>query len=148
MIGKPNELVQWLFTQDREKLFEIKEHKEKRSLTSNSYAWQLLSKIADALRKSKEEVYLEYLKQYGQSEVVSVLEHIDVTGYFKYCEEIGTGTVNGKKFKHYRIIKGSSEYNTKEMAIFIDGIVEEAKQMDIETLPPAELERLKERWKA
>lgn len=148
MIGKPNELVQWLFTQDREKLFEIKEHKEKRSLTSNSYAWQLLSKIADALRKSKEEVYLEYLKQYGQSEVVSVLEHIDVTGYFKYYEEIGTGTVNGKKFKHYRIIKGSSEYNTKEMAIFIDGIVEEAKQMDIETLPPAELERLKERWKA
>lgn len=148
MIGKPNELVQWLFTQDREKLFEIKEHKEKRSLTANAYAWLILSKIADAHRKSKEEVYLEYLKQYGQSEVVSVLEHIDVTGYFKYYEEIGTGTVQGKKFKHYRIIKGSSEYNTKEMAIFIDGIVEEAKQMDIETLPPAELDRLKERWKA
>lgn len=148
MIGKPEEIVKWLFEQDREKLFEIKEHKEKRSLTANAYAWVLLSKIADVFRKSKEEVYLEYLKQYGQSEVVSVLEHIDVTGYFKYYEEIGTGTVNGKKFKHYRIIKGSSEYNTKEMAIFIDGIVEEAKQMDIETLPPAELERLKERWKA
>ena len=29
MIGKAEELVQWLWNQDREKVFEIKEHKEK-----------------------------------------------------------------------------------------------------------------------
>lgn len=37
--------------------------------------------------------------------------------------------------------------DTKQMSILIDGIVQEAKQLDIETLPPAELTRLKEGWK-
>ena len=86
MIGSPEDIVQWLWQQDRDKIFEIKEHKEKRSLTANAYAWSLIGKIADALRTSKEETYLTMLKRYGQSEMVSVLSSIDVTGYFKYYE--------------------------------------------------------------
>jgi hypothetical protein len=34
------------------------------------------------------------------------------------------------------------------MAILIDGIISEAKDLEIETLPPREVERLKEMWKA
>ena len=147
MIGKAEELVRWLWNQDRDKLFEIKEHKEKRSLTANAYAWSLIGKIADALRLSKEETYLNMLKRYGQSEMVSVLSSIDVTGYFKYFEPIATTMLQGKEFTHYKIFKGSSEYDSREMAVLIDGIVSEAKELDIETLPPAEVERLKEMWK-
>ena len=146
MIGKAEELVRWLWNQDRDKLFEIKEHKEKRSLTANAYAWSLIGKIADALRLSKEETYLNMLKRYGQSEMVSVLSSIDVTGYFKYFEPIATTMLQGKEFTHYKIFKGSSEYDSREMAVLIDGIVSEAKELDIETLPPAEVERLKEMW--
>lgn len=146
MIGKPQEIIQWLFNQDRDKLFEIKEHREKRSLTANAYAWALIGKIADVLRTSKDEVYLLMLKRYGQSEVVSVLSFIDVSGYFKYYEKIGSGTVQGKEFTHYKIYKGSSEYDSKEMAILIDGIISEAKELDLETLPPREIERLKKAW--
>ena len=40
------------------------------------------------------------------------------------------------------MIKGSSEYDTKEMSSFIDGIISEAKGLGIETLPPEELERM------
>lgn len=146
MIGTPEQIIQWLFGQDREKVFEIKEHKEKRSLTANAYAWSLIGKIADALRLSKDETYLMMLKRYGQSDMVSVLSSIDVTGYFKYFEPIANTTLQGKEFTHYRVFKGSSEYNSKEMAILIDGIVQEAKDLDIEILPPAEVERLKEMW--
>lgn len=146
MIGKPEELVRWLFSQDREKVFEIKEHKEKRSLNANAYAWSLIGKIADALRTSKEETYLTMLKRYGQSEMVSVVSSIDVSGYFKYYEPIATTSLQGKEFTHYRVYKGSSEYDSREMAILIDGIVSEAKEMDIETLPPNEIERIKEMW--
>lgn len=147
MIGKPQDLIQWLFNQDREKLFEIKEHREKRSLTANAYAWALIGKIADAIRADKEDVYLKMLKSYGQSEVVSVLSNIDITGYIKYYEIIGHATLQGKKFTHYRIYKGSSEYDTQEMAVLIDGIISDAKELEIETLPPAELERLKQNWR-
>lgn len=146
MIGKPEECVRFLFEQDREKLFEIKEHKEKRSLNANAYAWALMGKIADELKTSKDEVYLEMLKRYGQSDIVSVLSEINVTRYFKYFEEIGRATLQGKEFTHYRIFQGSSEYNTKEMAILIDGIISEAQELNIDVLPADEIERLKERW--
>jgi hypothetical protein len=127
---------------------ELKEYKEKRSLNSNGYAWVLITKIADVLRNSKEEVYLEMLKRYGQSEIVSVLSSIDVTGYFKYYEVAGTSTLNSKEFTHYKVYKGSSEYDTREMSILIDGIVSEAKELGIETLPPEEIENLKNMWRA
>lgn len=147
MTGNALQIIDWLFAQDKDKVFEIKEHKEKRSLNANAYAWSLISKIADALRMSKEECYLLMLKRYGQSEIVSVLSEIDVSGYFKYYEPIATATLQGKEFTHYKIFKGSSEYDTREMSILIDGIVSEAKEMDIETLPPGEVERLKNMWR-
>ena len=127
---------------------ELKEHREKRSLNSNSYAWVLITKIADVLRANKEEVYLEMLKRYGQSEIVSVLSSIDITGYFKYYDIAGTSTLNNKEFTHYKCFKGSSEYDTREMSILIDGIVSEAKTLGIETLSPEEIENLKNSWRA
>lgn len=147
MIGKPEEIMRWLWNQDREKLFEIKQHREKRSLTANAYAWVLIGKIADVIRASKDEVYLMMLKRYGQSEVISVVANVSLEGYFKYFDIIGQGIVNDTLFSHYRVYKGSSEYDTREMAVLIDGIISEAKELDIETLPPAEIARMKEMWR-
>lgn len=143
MIGSPKELIRWLLLQPDDARLEIKPYKEKRSLNANAYAWTLIQKIADVLRQDKNKVYVEMLDRYGQSEVVSVRADIDVNGIFKYFKEIGTGTVNGKEFTHYRVFKGSSEYDAKEMSILIDGIVSEAKDLGIETLTPEELQRLK-----
>lgn len=92
------------------------------------------------MRKSKEDVYFQMLKDYGQSEFVSVLSDIDVHGYFKYYEEYGNGRVQGKDFTHYKVYKGSSEYDSKEMSILIDGIIQEARNIGIETITPAEKE--------
>lgn len=150
MVGKANKLITYLVGQleiNKDKEFEIKEYKPKRSRNANNYAWSLITKIADALRLDKEEVYLDMLKHYGQSEMVSVLSEIDVKGYFKYYEKVGETVLNGKEFSHYKIFKGSSEYTTSEMNIFINGIVQEAEQLDIETLTPIEIERLKQAWK-
>lgn len=141
MIGTPLELIAWLTSQP-EKKYEITEYHEKRSLSANAYAWVLINKIADVLRKSKEEVYFQMLKDYGQSEFVSVRTNINVKGFFKYYEEWGRGFVDGKEFTHYKVFKGSSEYNSKEMAILIDGIIQEAQNLGIETITPAEKERL------
>lgn len=142
MIGNSQEIIQWLFEQDREKQFTIKEYKPKRSLSQNAYAWKLITEIGNILRKSKEEVYLQMLKDYGQSEVVSILSDVIPDGYFKYFEAIGTGIVNDKEFIHYKIYKGSSEFDSKEMTIFIDGIIQECTQLGIPTLTPDEIASL------
>ena len=148
MVGKVDDLIKWLLNQDRDKLFEVKEYKEKRSLNANAYAWLLIGKIADAQRLKKEDVYLQMLKDYGQSEIVSVLSSIDVSGYFKYYEPIAEVELQGKLFTHYRIIKGSSHYNTHEMSILIDGIVSECQQCGIDVMPDEEIRRLVDKWKS
>lgn len=144
MIGNSQQIIQWLFQQkDLEKKFEIKEHRQKRSLNANAYCWALIGEIADVLRKSKEDVYLAMLRDYGQSEIISVRSDINIIGYFKYYEKFGTGTVNGKEFTHYKVYKGSSEFDTREMSIFIDGVIQEAQALDIQTLTPTQIAELK-----
>jgi hypothetical protein len=120
--------------------------REKRSLNANRYAWALINEIANVNRASKDEVYVEMLKHYGQSQMVSVLKSVDVSRYFKYYEPVATVTLQGKEFTHYRVYIGSSEYDTREMAVFIDGIVSEAKELGIDTMTPSEINELKERW--
>lgn len=142
MRGRPSDLVAWLFEQPKDKVFEVKEYHPKRSLNANAYAWALIGQIADVLRKSKEEVYFEMLKAYGQIEFVSVRSDIDVKGYFKYFEEYGKGHVEGREFTHYKVYKGSSEFDSREMSILLDGIIQEAKAQGIETITPAEKQRM------
>lgn len=143
MTGTPLQIIQWLYGKNKDKKFTIKEFREKRSLDQNAYCWKLITEIGNVLRKSKEEVYLQMLKDYGQSEIVSILSSINPKGYFKYYEAIGTGIVNNREFTHYKIFKGSSEFDSKEMSILLDGVIQECKQLGIETLTPDEIAHLK-----
>lgn len=131
---------------DKDLDIEAKQHREKRSLNANAYCWLLIGKLADVLKTGKDEMYLTMLKRYGQSELVSVKSSIDVKGYFKYYEVAGTSILNEKEFTHYKVFKGSSEYDTREMSILIDGIVSEAKEQGIQTLTPDELAKIKALW--
>lgn len=126
---------------------EIKKYRQKRSTNANAYCWTLINQLGNVLNMNKEEVYLMMLKRYGQCEMVSIKSEININGYFKYYDIAGSTILNGKEFTHYRIYKGSSEYDTKEMAILIDGIVQECKEQNIETMTPQELEQLKQAWK-
>lgn len=146
MIGKADEVIKWLLNQDREKTFEVKPYHPKRSLNANAFCWHLCNEMANRLRTSKDEVYQEMLKRYGQSKVISVLSEIDISRFVKYYEEIGKGHVEGKEFTHYRCFIGSSEYDSREMAILIDGIISEAQELGIDTLPTTAVERMKALW--
>lgn len=44
---------------------EIKEHREKRSLDSNAYAWLLIDRLAEKLRIPKTEIYRRYIREIG-----------------------------------------------------------------------------------
>lgn len=132
---------------DKDKLsIEVKQFRQHRSLNANAYAWLLIGQIADILRAGKDEIYLKLLKRYGQSELISVLSHVPIGNYVKYYEEAGESKLNGKDFTHYRVYKGSSEFDTREMSIFIDGVVSEAKELGIQTETPNQIAEMKARW--
>ena len=146
--GKIEKFLQLIFRLDKDTVYDVKidKHREKRSLNANAYLWKLVTEIGNILNKSKEEVYLQILIDYVQSEMVSILSEIDVKGYFKYYKLAGTSILNGKEFNHYKIYKGSSEYDTKEMSILLNGVVQEAKNLGIKTKDDIEVERLLEEW--
>lgn len=143
MIGNAQAIIAWLFEQDKQKIFEIKEKKKKRSLTANSYYWSLLNQLASVMRMDNQECHFLMLKRYGQYEVVSIRSDVSLHSYFKYYEEIGKGTVNGKEFTHYKIYKGSSQMDSKEFAILLDGVRSECEEVGIPTLTPSEIAQLK-----
>lgn len=85
--------------------YEIERKRKKRSNDANALCWKLCTEIANVLRTEKESIYVDMLKKYGQSDIVSVVSSVNVKGYFKYYDEFGKGTVNGKEFTHYKCIR-------------------------------------------
>ena len=144
MVGTAETLVKWLFNQDRAKLFEIKAHTEKRTLTQNAYMWSLINEIANKMRLSKEDTYLKMIKDYSQSMLVTIKADIDVTKFFKYYEFERETKINGVNFKIYKVYEGSSQMDKNEFRVLLDGVIQEAEQLGICTLTPAEIDKL--RW--
>jgi len=143
LIGNAEQIIHWLFNQDKTKLYEINENTKHRTLTQNAYAWSLITQLGNKLNLSKDEIYLDMLKHYGQSTIISIKSDIDIKGFFKYYEKLGESEVKGKLFSHYKVFKGSSEYTTIEMKIFIDGIIQECENVGIPTLTEEQINSLK-----
>ena len=131
---------------------EIKKWRKKRSLDANAYLWVLCTAIAEKRECSKEEVYEEMLQHYGcfyQDEngdyiVITLRADIDtskIDGHWKFFKQSEDG-----RFKSYLMIKGSSQYDSCEMAKFLDLVIQDAKQEGIETATPNEIERMKALW--
>lgn len=143
MVGTVKELIPEMLKLDESKEYEVKEHKHKRSLNANAYYWVLVNKIADALNQSKEFIHLCMLKQYGQRYVLCVPYDTPIENLVKYYEQDGVRKQGDRLFKTYNVYLPSSEMNTYEMSKLIDGTVEEAQSMGIETMTPDELAHLK-----
>ena len=143
MVGNAEQIIHWLFNQDKDKLFEIKENSKHRTLTQNAYAWSLINELANKLNISKEDMYLKMLKDFGQSTILSIKQEIDISGFFKYYEIIGESELNGKIFTHIKVFKGSSQFDTKEMTVFLNGIIQECESVGIPTLTEEQIKKLK-----
>ncbi len=140
----------------------VKQWRDKRSLDANAYYWVLITKLGDKLNLSKPHLHNILLRRYGQPEVIDgkmiylVLPDTDQgvrkadeaeTYHIKPTSEVKTGR-NGERFRTYVMLRGSSTYNTEEMAHLIDGLVSECKEVGIETATPEELSRMLELYEA
>lgn len=141
MIGNKRQVANYMANFKEDVKFEIKEYKDKRGLRANRYYWSLINELANVLRMSKEEVHRDILTHYGQSVLVSVTAEADL-GVFKYYSEVGESILNGKLFKHIKVYKPSSEMDSKEFSILLDGLIQECKQQDITTLDEIEIKEM------
>ena len=138
----------------------LKPHREGRSRNANAYFYALVGKLADALNTSKAYIHNLMLRRYGQIQVVDgrpvwlilpdtdeVTEKLDEDETIHVCptNEVKTGK-DGRIYRTYLLLKGSHEFDTKEMSVLIDGVVSECKAAGIETLPSSEIEEIKQKW--
>ena len=133
---------------------EIKEHRQKRSLDANAYAWVLINKIADSLRITPIEIYRQAIQGIGGNyEVIPIKD--EAADHFKQiweakglgwpCVDMGKSKIDG--YRNLRAYYGSSTYDTRQMSQLIDNLVQDCKALDIETLTPDKLALLMEGWR-
>lgn len=131
---------------------EIKEHREKRSLDSNAYAWLLIDRLAEKLRIPKTEIYRRYIWEIGgNNETVCVTaEAADKLRSGWEHNGLGwqTDTMSSKLPGCVRVVLyyGSSTYDTAQMSRLIDLIVQDCREQGIETLSPEKLAGMMEEW--
>ena len=142
-----------LFNRDikRSLIADFKPERKKRSLNANSYMWILCDKIADAINTTKEQVYQDAVKQVGVWADIAV-ERAALARFMLHWESKGIGYFTEfydtelKDWSKVRCYYGSSMYDPKEMSRLVDYIVEQAKDLDIETETPEEIARMKQMW--
>lgn len=128
---------------------EAKKYRQKRSLNANAYAWVLMQKIAEVIHSDRESVYIEMLKKYSRDFTFVICKEKAIgklKELYRTCIDLGEVNVNGMEGHQMQVFFGSSTFDSKSMSVFIDGIVSECKELGIETLPPAELERMTQQW--
>lgn len=159
MTGNTQQVLMWLFDMDKDAVWDIEPHKERkgRSLNANSYFHVLVQKLAQAqnppisLAKCKNMMIAAYgqpeyidgqqaiIKSNVPQEKMQEIEYLH-TALVKITEE------NGADVYFYRIYRGSHTYNTEEMQKLIAGTVQECQDAGIETATPNEIAKMIEVW--
>ena len=127
-------------------------YRKKRSLDANGYFWALVDKLASKTNMKKKEIYRNAIKEIGGVSEILCLRNEAVEKFCTNWEKNGIGwqtETSPSKFENCTnviIYYGSSTYDSKQMSMLIDSIIQECKQQGIETLTSAELERMKAEW--
>lgn len=127
--------------------------RERRSKDANAYFHVLADKLADVMRMSKPKMKNYLLYRYGQKardndgNLVIIKTNADENELVErsdlhcwYLRDADDGT------PMYVLLQHSRFYDTREMAILIDGVVDECKAVGIETMTPDELAEIKTKW--
>lgn len=129
-----------------------------RTLSQNAYYWQLLTKVAEKLHTSTAFQHNRLLRQHPRFDTIAgeiptlllkeregIDEEImeDEHNHLYPTTQLLTNSA-GTVFRYYRLMRGSKTFNTAEMSVLLDDLIADAQEAGIETLTPAELERIRE----
>lgn len=160
--GKAIDIVAYLMSDNADKnaLYELTLHKEKkhRTLSQNAYYWKLLEQMAIKSRVSKAEIHNTNLRhlglvlRIGDKPVYILLPDTEkaekqtlnaITYHLSPMRKTKIGT-DGKTYRWYVMLRGSSEMNVAEMSALVDLAAQDAKALGIEVLSPDELEHIRQ----
>lgn len=136
----------------------VKLHTKKRSLDANQKLWALIHEMASIMKLTPEEIYQGYIPDVGNNyRVVPVLPE-DIAQFTEdWCHgHIGrmvedAGPCRKRDLIGYRNLicyRGSSEYDTPTFSRLLDLVIQDCRQLGIETMSDRERSLLLEEWEA
>lgn len=148
-------VMRWLRSRkDKDYDLTIKEHRKKRSLDANAYAWVLMGKLAAEMHINPVDVYRQQIVGVGDNFTPMCVREKDVKSFISCWEKNGLGWITQDLgpsqvpgCRNLAAYHGSSTYDTRQMSRLIDNIVQDCKSLGIETMTPEKLALLKEEWK-
>lgn len=158
--GNKNDIIAYLMNEGIESTWDLSPHVEKkhRSLTQNAYYWKLLELLAVNTHIAKAELHNINLRHLGLIErmdgkpIYLLLPDTDKTEkdvlletkyHLAPTRKTKAGT-DDKVYRWYIMLKGSKDMTVKEFSALTDLAIQDAKEQGIETLPPKELEHMRQ----
>ena len=133
---------------------QVKKWRKKRSINANNYFWKLLSEYSEEKNVDTIEEYKERVKRLGIFRRFRIEDKDKKTfeimwqdkGIAWFCEIADTEYIGDIEFKIINAYYGSSSFNSKQMSRLINDLVEDCKEVGIETKPQAEIDSLLKEW--
>ena len=158
MTGNSQQILVFLMgQQDKEKQWDLTEHKERRRLTQNAYYFMLIGKISQKTHISTAEIHNRNLRDLG---LVEKMNGSLVPVYLPDTDDAErtalesetfhikptSQTKEGKdgRYRCYVLLRGSHTFSVAEFSALVDLAVQDAKEQGIETMTPKELEHMRE----
>jgi len=154
MVGTIEQIIQYLFQQDKTKRYEVKEVKKKRSTNANNYFWRLLQELCEVQNLDTIQEYKKRVKELGifrrfriEPKDVKTFEIMwQDKGIAWFCEIADTEYLGSVEFKIINAYYGSSSFNSKQMSRLIDNLVQDCQAIGIETKSKTEIDALLKEW--
>ena len=137
---------------------EVKEHRKKRSLDANQKMWALINEMSTIIKLTPEEIYQGYIPDVGNNYRVFPVKPEDINEFAadwcnghigRMVEDMGPCRKRDLiGYHNLRCYKGSSEYDTQTFSRLLELVMQDCKQLGIETMSERERSLLMEEWEA
>ena len=137
---------------------EIREARKKRSLDANQKMWALINQMSTILRLTPEEIYQGYIPDVGNNYRIFPVKPEEINAFAnEWCdghlgrmvEDMGPCRLHDLRGYHnLKCYKGSSEYDGPTFSRLLDLVINDCKQLGIETMSEQERSLLMTEWEA
>lgn len=134
------------FKEEEKLTIKIDKYKERRSLNANAYFHSLVNRLGRYFNISDDEMKIKINLQYGtiakddNGKILGakVPKGMDIKKYYPYAKWYK----DDEGFDCYLFYKRTHELNTLEFSQLLNGVVQECKDVGIQTLDDIEIQRL------
>ena len=135
-------------------MVKVGKYKKKRSLDANAYFHVLVNKIASAMNLSDDETKQWLVKSYGtlardeDGNLIGAMlpSGVNVERFYPHARDYKTEIRDGKEYTCYLFYERTRDLDTAQFSRLLEGTVQEAKNLGIETKSKEEIESILKQW--